>query len=1364
MLKKYLIACLTIMSVIASCAFGTQNFPPENTLLKIVHCRYMPLYFEGINGKPRGILVDFWKKWSQKVNVPVDFILMDWDDALDSIKSGEADINAMMYQSAEREQYFDFSNPILDLSIYIFYSIGIDPPVTAEALSGRKVGVVKADYSIEYLKTHHPKALIKEYPEHESVITAMLKGEIDIFVMEAPVASTYIAKHDALHKIAKVEKPLYTKPVHAGVKKGNHALIELINRGFAGFTKEDFSVIVKNWTGNTNPAGWHPNADKVHIVTSLDNMPFHFADNNGKPAGMFVDMWRLWSKKSGIDVEFSSAPWSESLSMVKNGIADIHAGCFFSTQRDTYLDYSNSLLANCETHFFFHESIFGLKNLEDLLSFKIGVLKQDYAVEFIRRELPGAALVEYNSHRELFAGVEKGQIRVFICDTPVALYLLAEKNLLHRFRYHIAHPLYKSSFYAAVKEGNSKLIARINRGLKEITPEERAAIERRWMGRSDYNNEAQLVVAVTQGFPPFSMLNANGRPSGMLIDMWSSWAEKTGVKVEFRMFNGIDAVNALKDGIVDILSTLPPDDSVKGWSTFSDSYYLFRWHLYLADDNLKMDDFENLGNIETANTQKEIEIATDLKINRKTDNIKASDTEQIVTIGMVVGTQTFEYVNSLELHLKNPNSQTIRFLPKSFETTREMVLAAEAGEVQTFLGIPQEISSHLAQLGMSGQFRMTREPLTEQKGMAAVRNYNPELIERINIGLNSLSEGKEYDKIQKKWLGNRFENGFDPVYIRNLLLKMAFGGILLILLVLFWNRQIRQREKAMRKAREIAESASRAKSEFLASLSHEVRTPLNAILGMTEITLRTELDQDQIKNLNVVKTSARHLLGVINDILELSTIEAGKMKIQNVLFDMDELLEGIIHTYSYSDQARAKGLKISLLKPEESTLKKLGFYRSDPVRLRQILGNLMDNAVKFTPAGSVRMVVDHAQDDRVNGLSLNKELLRFIIKDTGIGIPYEKQDVIFESFTQAEGSTTRKYGGTGLGLAICKETAHMMGGILKLESEPDKGSTFTLVLPIEKADESDLPASNLSDNRDSNSMPLKILLVEDCQVNAEVAKEYLNQLGHHAIVALDGNQAIKILEHNTIDMVLMDIEMPVLDGLAVTRRIRNGVAGAHNMDIPVIAMTAHVLEEYREKSREAEMNDFLPKPVEISELESVIARNRVLVKPALSGKEFMGTSFCQNNLSSSGFSSQAFPSKQRLRSPPITTPSGLTGSQATNDSESIITPLLDEEEGLKLFARNSTLLNKIYAIFIAETPALTEKFATALKDRDIDSVRFASHTLKGACARICAMSSKKLFQEIEYAAKDGRWSEIDALSDKALSEAYKVIEMLKKRF
>ncbi|MCL2118938.1 MAG: ATP-binding protein [Planctomycetaceae bacterium] len=375
-------------------------------------------------------------------------------------------------------------------------------------------------------------------------------------------------------------------------------------------------------------------------------------------------------------------------------------------------------------------------------------------------------------------------------------------------------------------------------------------------------------------------------------------------------------------------------------------------------------------------------------------------------------------------------------------------------------------------------------------------------------------------------------------------------------------------------ARDIAEAGTKAKSEFLARMSHEIRTPMNAILGITYLCLQTELFPKQRDYLGKIQTAAKNLLGIIDDLLDFSKIEAGKLKIEQLPFLVTEVIGDV--TALVEQKANEKGIQLVVQSQNINDLLLLG----DSLRLRQILTNLLNNAVKFTESGSAVVAISptSVEPDFVT--------LHFSVKDTGIGITPDQMQKLFQSFSQADNSMTRRYGGTGLGLAITKNLIELMGGTIMVESVPQQGTTFSFQLRFPKARLSTLSEQSAPEaNPEANAAQrhhLKgshVLLVEDNKINQIVASEMLQLLGIEVTVVDNGQKAVDAIKQQDFDLVLMDIQMPVMDGHTATRAIRLLDKQGVN-ELPIIAMTANAMDIDFKLSHEAGMNSHLSKPID----------------------------------------------------------------------------------------------------------------------------------------------------------------------------------------
>ncbi len=386
--------------------------------------------------------------------------------------------------------------------------------------------------------------------------------------------------------------------------------------------------------------------------------------------------------------------------------------------------------------------------------------------------------------------------------------------------------------------------------------------------------------------------------------------------------------------------------------------------------------------------------------------------------------------------------------------------------------------------------------------------------------------------------------------------------------------KVREKTRELESEKERAEYSEKVKEQFLANMSHEIRTPMNAILGMTRLLLEKEPRTDQLKYLNSIKHASDNLLVIINDILDLSKIEAGKINLESIPFDIRNEIKSVFETMKVNADDKNLELKTDI----ESTIPKT--IIGDPYRLSQILLNLTGNAIKFTEKGSVTIkTTSEKQGEKV--------LLTFSVIDTGIGIAKDKLDYIFDMFTQETSSTTRKFGGTGLGLAICKKLIELQGGAISVDSEAGKGSVFSFTLPfaIGKDVVDENPKAEHKQQVVAKMKNLRILLAEDNEFNQMVAVDTLESAieGAQVTVAANGKIAVDMLKNNTFDIVLMDIQMPEMDGHEATKTIRSSSDPRIN-SMPIIAMTASVIKAEVDKCFESGMNEFVGKPFSVDEL------------------------------------------------------------------------------------------------------------------------------------------------------------------------------------
>ncbi|MBS0356938.1 MAG: transporter substrate-binding domain-containing protein [Proteobacteria bacterium] len=931
-------------------------------------------------------------------------------------------------------------------------------------------------------------------------------------------------------------------------------------------------------------------AKTISVVSDNSYPPYIFLDADGHPEGYLVDFWKLWEKKTGIHVRFVATNWSDAQRLMRAGEFDVIDAIFKIPEREAIYSFSKPY-ATLPVAIYAHRSISGIHNPNSLRGFQIGVETGDACIDELQRR-GITSLLTQRSYMALIEEASKSDIKLFCMDEGPANYYLYRAGIHNEFVK--AFELYKGQFHRAVRKGDEAILEQIERGTAAIGEDELQALNKKWMGTPLRWEPYSKIVGIA--FASLLLLGAAMafwvRLLKVAVARKTRELEAKTVHLEeseerFRaLFENTVQPIALTDeahfiaanaATLTMLRMERPEELIGRvpWEispptqpdgrpsvekaaelieeTFAKGSNCFEWTHQRADGTT----FEA-----------RILLTTIYRDNRRLLHViwndiskQKSDERELAAYRSELEARVAERTAALaataeSLRVANVEQQAI------FEATTVGIVFVQDRKILRCNRAVEELFGYGRGELEHQSTRLLYSTESDFDSMGAHVDAHVDDDETFSVDIEMMRKN-----------GSRF---WAHLSIKAVEPGNPKGGLVSIIEDITPEREA---FNALAHAKALAEEAAQTKADFVANMSHEIRTPMTAILGFTHRLQQSELNPRQRDYLRKVRVAAEHLLTIINDVLDFSKIEAGKMRIEHVRFELPTVLSNVSSMVQERCAEKGLGLLVDIA-PDVPT-----HVVGDPARLTQVLANYVSNAVKFSERGNIVIRVEKLGNEDPEAL------LRFSVSDSGIGLSEDQKQRLFESFQQADGSISRKYGGTGLGLVISKRIATLLGGEVGVDSTPGQGSTFWFTARLSVLDAEALPLASISTApADLSSIArVRVLLAEDNEVNQEVTKEFLHDVGVSVTIAENGAQALDMVRSAPFDLVLMDMQMPVMDGLTATREIRKlpGLA-----DLPIIAITANAMVEDQIRCLEAGMNDHLGKPYQPEDLYAILRKWR----------------------------------------------------------------------------------------------------------------------------------------------------------------------------
>ncbi|MDH3997841.1 MAG: transporter substrate-binding domain-containing protein, partial [Desulfuromonadales bacterium] len=1151
---------------------GAVNFTEKerqwieaHPVIKVVDYFHEPPFTLDLSDANTGYIYDLLFATLRKAGLNAEFVegFTSYDSMVNALQNGEVDLLSTMNSTRQLPDSVAKTVPVVRTPNALVAKIST-PEITQVAdLFGKKVAVVKG-YAQDQQLDKFPEIERVYVRNNKDGFEAVRIGQAEYF-LNNHANSTYVLQKTFATDLRIAGTLSYADfpplILSFAVHTKNSELPGIIDKALAAVPINTLSRLREKWLSDefkvVDPGRISLTPEEqafleTHPVIRVHNeqnwAPFNFCEH-GEATGFSIDYMNLLADKIGLQIEYVSGPsWNEFITMTRERQLDVMLNIVKTDEREKFIRFTEKPYIETPRAMVVRKDDQNVRNFKDLYGRTVAVEKGFFYEKYLKKNHPEINVITVKDTAETLRAVVNG-------DADATLGVIAVEQFLIKSHFFsnlkmVVDPREKAlrSFpqFIGVRSDWPLLASMLDKAMGAVTDKERVVLSQKWIvqeddvGRIELSPDEEaflkgrpvLRVAFDVDWPPVEFSDKNIGMKGMAADYLSRISELLGIKFEpSQPRSWPEMLKAVENGELDFFSAVSPTPQRKEWLGFTDSYLSFPIVIL---------------------TSKEVPyIGSMLDLEDK-------------PVAVVAGYASQEFL------LKNHPELTL--LP--VRDVKEGLMTVSTGKAYAFVGSLATASHVMSREGLTDLKVSGETPYSYNLSMG-VRKEDTVLLNILDKALAAISP-KERNVINSRWTSVTYEHAIDY----SLLWRIVVAALIVVALVLYWNGRLKREISERKRAEEAAETANQAKSDFLANMSHELRTPLNAILGFAQIMERNPNISSEKENLRIIQRSGNHLLTLINQVLDLSKIEAGHITFEQHNFDLSHMLDDLESMLSFKADKQHLTLQFDCA-PEVPR-----FIRTDEVKLRQVLINLLTNAIKFTREGSIVLRVslrDHDDSEKVgqNHESLSSpdnNVIQFEIKDTGSGIAPEEMGVLFEAFKQtASGRGTQE--GTGLGLLISHKFVQLMGGDMHVTSEVGQGTTFSFYIQAQVADATNLTAE-LPTNRAIAIKPgqprFRMLIVDDKQDNRQLLNKLLSPFGFDLLEAANGQEAIDILKSWKPHLIWMDMRMPVMDGYEATKLIR--ALGTAIAQPTIIAVTASVFDENRAAVMAIGCDDIVIKP------------------------------------------------------------------------------------------------------------------------------------------------------------------------------------------